>query len=145
MKKLIIFTASCTFLMLAVFTSCNSQTSDEKNQKSEVQANQQDNQMVTVYYFHGDRRCTTCKAVGSVSKETVAEHFGDNPNVTYKDVNIDEVENNEIKERLEMSGSGLFIYNGEKKEDLTAVGFQKAVSSPEEFSEKIVLAVNELL
>ncbi len=145
MKKLFVFTASCTFLLFAVFTSCNSQTSSADSEKSEISADQQVANKVMVYYFHGERRCTTCKAVGSVSKETVAEAFGDNPNVIYKDINIDEPENNELKEMLEMSGSGLFIYNGNKKEDLTAIGFQKAVSNPEELSEKIVSTVKELL
>ena len=100
---------------------------------------------MTVYYFHGDRRCTTCKAVGKVSEETIAENFGDNPNVIFKDVNIDEPENNEIKDKLEMSGSGLFVFDGKTKVDLTAVAFQKAVSSPGELSEKIVKSVNDML
>lgn len=145
MKKLIVFMASCTFLMFAVFTSCNSQTTSADNEKSEIQTNQQENNMVTVYYFHGDRSCATCKAVGSVSKETVADVFADNSNVIFKDINIDEAENNELKDKMEMSGSGLFIYNGETKEDLTALAFQKAVSSPKELKEKIILTVNELL
>ena len=145
MKNLIVFTASCTFLMFAVFTSCNSQTSSADNKKSEIQSEQQKNNMVTVYYFHGDRRCTTCKAVGNVSKETVEDVFADNPNVIFKDINIEEVENNELKDKMEMSGSGLIIYNGETKEDLTAVAFQKAVNSPKELKEKIILTVNELL
>ena len=143
MKKLSIITASCLFLLLAVFTSCNSQTIQSEDQSA--QSVQQEENTVTVYYFHGDRRCATCKAVGKVSKETIAENFGDNPNVIYKDVNIDEAENNEIKDKLEMSGSGLFIYSGKEKVDLTAAAFQKAVSNPEELSEKILASVNEML
>ena len=145
MKKLSLFTISCILMLFAVFTSCNSQTSSSENEKSEIQSDQQESSKVFVYYFHGDRRCTTCKAVGSVSKETIAEAFSDNPNVIFKDINIEEIENNELKDMLEMSGSGLFIYNGDKKEDLTAIGFQKAVNNPEEFSEKIISTVKELL
>jgi len=132
-------------LLLAFFTSCNSQTRSGDENKSEITANQDGENMVTVYYFHGDRRCVTCKAVGSVSKETIANNFADDSRVIYKDVNIDEVENNEIKDKLEMSGSGLFVYDGTKKTDLTAVAFQKAVDKPEVLSEKIIEAVNELL
>ncbi|MCK5078497.1 MAG: hypothetical protein KAR09_01055, partial [Bacteroidales bacterium] len=105
MKKLIVFTTSCLFLLFAVLTSCNSQTSQSETQQS-VQPEQQESTIVTVYYFHGDRRCATCKAVGSVSKQTVAEAFGDNSNVIFKDLNIDEVENNELKDKFELSGSG---------------------------------------
>ena len=145
MKKLSVFTISCMLMFFAVFTSCNSQTNSAENEKSEIQSDQQESNKVFVYYFHSDRRCTTCKAVGRVSKETVAEAFSDNPNVIFKDINIEEIENNELKDMLEMSGSGLFIYNGDKKEDLTAIGFQKAVNNPEEFSEKIISTVKELL
>jgi len=130
-------------MMLVSITSCNSQNDSDKAVSSEVQSDE--NSVVTVYYFHGDRRCTTCKAVGSVSKETVAENFSDNKRVIFKDVNIEESENNEIKDKLEMSGSGLFIYDGNEKKDLTAIAFQKAVSSPEDLSAKIIETVNEML
>ena len=100
---------------------------DGQNYFARIAVTQDGQNVVTVYYFHGDRRCTTCKAVGSVSKETVTSNFAEDARVIYKDVNIDEVENNEIKDKLEMSGSGLFIYDGTKKMDLTAVAFQKAV------------------
>ena len=144
MKKLIVFTTSCLFLLFAVLTSCNSQTSQSETKQS-VQPEQQESTIVTVYYFHGDRRCETCKAVGSVSKQTVAEAFGDNSNVIFKDLNIDEVENNELKDKFELSGSGLFVYDGENKEDLTVIAFQKAVNSPGELTEKIVNTVREML
>lgn len=143
MKKLSVFVTSSLILLFAVFTSCNSQTSQSENTQS-AQLDGQETATVTVYYFHGDRRCATCKAVGSVSKQTVADAFGDNPNVVFKDLNIDEAENNELKDKFELSGSGLFVFDGKKKEDLTAFAFQKAVSSPEELTDKIVLTVKEM-
>ncbi len=144
MKKLSIITATCFLLMFAAFTSCNSQTSQSESDQS-AQTLQEGENTVTVYYFHGDRRCATCKAVGSVSKQTIAEAFGENTNVIFKDLNIDEPENNEIKDRFELSGSGLFVFDGQNKEDLTAFAFQKAVGSPEELTEKIILTVKEML
>lgn len=145
MKKIFILSTSVLFMLMFSITSCNSQTNSDNSETSEVKSSQNENAVVTVYYFHGDRRCTTCKAVGSVSKETIAEHFSDNTRVIFQDVNIDEVENNEIKDKLEMSGSGLFIYDGDTKKDLTAIAFQKAVSSPKDLSEKIIETVNEML
>jgi hypothetical protein len=144
MKKLSFLAASGIFMLFIMIMSCNSQStqSENSNEKASLQENAT---VVTVYYFHGDRRCATCKAVGKVSKETIAENFGDNPNVIYKDVNIDEAENNEIKDKLEMSGSGLFVYDGKEKVDLTAAAFQKAVSSPEDLAEKIVTSVKDML
>jgi len=146
MKKTLVFTTSCLFLLFAVFTSCNSQTSNKSNDDaSAVQTASQESTTVTVYYFHGDRRCATCKAVGSVSKETVEDVFGDNSKVLFKDINIDDPENNEFKDKFEVSGSGLFIYNGETTKDLTVLAFRKAASSPKELTEAIILAVNEML
>lgn len=145
MKKLLIITASAIFFLGLTIMSCNSQNNPGNDVGSEAAIQQEEGKTVTVYYFHGDRRCTTCKAVGSVSKETVAENFADIPNVVFKDINIDEAENNEIKDKLEMSGSGLFVFDGEVKKDLTAIAFQKAVSSPEDLSEKIIDTINELL
>lgn len=143
MKNLSILTTSGIFILFFMI-SCNSQTAQSETGHAESSL-QEKASVVTVYYFHGDRRCATCKAVGKVSKETIADNFGDDPQVVFKDVNIDEAENNEIKDKLEMSGSGLFIYDGKHKIDLTATAFQKAVSNPEELSEKIISSVKELL
>jgi len=144
MKKLTYLTVSGLFLVLVMFTSCNSQTSPSENSETEA-AIQQETATVTVYYFHGDRRCTTCKAVGSVSQQTIADEYSENPNVAFIDINIDEAENNEIKDKFELSGSGLFVYDGSTKEDLTVFAFQKAVDSPKELSKKIVRTVNKML
>lgn len=144
MKKLSFLSVSGIFVLFAMIISCNSQPTQSENSNQEVSF-QEKAAVVTVYYFHGERRCVTCKAVGKVSKETIAENFGNNPNVIFKDINIEEAENNEIKDKLEMSGSGLFIYDGNEKVDLTAVAFQKAVSSPEELSEKIIASVKDML
>jgi len=143
MKKLSVVIAFCSVLVFAAFTSCTSQTSQAGDQTDPAVT--QDDKIVTVIYFHGDRRCATCKAVGSVSKQAIADNFADNPGVVFKDVNIDEAENNEIKDKLEMSGSGLFIFDGKEKVDLTAIAFQKAVSDPDALSQKIVASVKEML
>ena len=143
MKTLTSILTASMMLLLFTVSACSSQSSSDENNNAIV--DQQDESIVTVYYFHGDRRCTTCKAVGSVSKETIAENFSDNPRVIFEDINIEETENNEIKDKLEMSGSGLFVFDGSKKVDLTAIAFQKAVSSPEELSEKLIKTVNEML
>lgn len=144
MKKLSFLTVSGIFMLAFMIISCNSHSAQPENSKNKASLQETTN-IVTVYYFHGERRCTTCKAVGQVSKETIADNFGDNPNVIFKDINIEEPENNEIKDKLEMSGSGLFVYDGNEKIDLTAIAFQKAVSSPDKLSEKLIETVNEML
>lgn len=144
MKKISILLSISLMMALAVVTSCTSQTSQADQQTATETVGQEGN-MVTVYYFHGDRRCTTCKAVGSVSKQTIAEAFEGNSNVVFKDVNIDDPANNELKDKFELSGSGLFVYNEVEKKDLTVLAFQKAVNSPEELKEEIIVTVKEML
>lgn len=51
---------------------------------------------VTVYYFFGNYRCKTCKAIEALSKETVFESFSgelEAGNLQWKPVNTDEPEN----------------------------------------------------
>ena len=43
---------------------------------------------IEVYYFHYTRRCATCNAVESVSKDAVAEFYGDK--VSFSEYNLDE-------------------------------------------------------
>ena len=144
MKKTSLILSTLCLLLIGVISSCNSQTVNSNDQSTgEVQSTE--NQTVTVYYFHGDRRCTTCKAVGKVSKETVEEVFKGNASVVFMDINIDEPENNEVKDRFELSGSGLFVYDGTKKIDLTAFAFQKAVDNPDELTEKLRTTVEDPL
>ena len=144
MKNISILLSISLMMALALGTSCNSQTSQSDQQTATETVGQEEN-TVTVYYFHGDRRCTTCKAVGSVSKQTIAESFEGNSNVVFKDLNIDDPANNELKDKFELSGSGLFVYNEVEKKDLTVLAFQKAVNSPEELKEEIIVTVKEML
>jgi hypothetical protein len=144
MKKYSFLLTASLVLMLIVVSSCNSQQAkSEAGQTAEIQKT--DDQTVTVYYFHGDRKCETCKAVGRVSKRTVKENFSDNQQVVFKDINIEAPENNEIKDQFELSGSGLFVYDGNTKIDLTAFAFQKAVGKPDELSDKIISTVKDMM
>jgi len=146
MKNISIFSLIYLIMVFGLSVSCNSQTSkDTHSGQDAVSETPQVQQTVNIYYFHGDRRCETCKAVGAVTKETIEEVFADNAAVVFNDINIDDPVNKEVKEKFELSGSGVFVYDGNSKEDLTAFAFQKAVNSPKELSEKIILTVNKML
>ena len=144
MNKAIIITAISLILGIGTMTSCNSQSS---NQTSDTQLakDQEETSTIWVYYFHGDRRCATCKAVGRVSKETLAENYSENENIIYIDLNVDDPANAEITDKFELSGSGLFVYDGNQKTDLTVFAFQKAASKPEELKQKITETIEEML
>ena len=131
--------------IMALLSACNNQGNPSSENSQGTEFSLEGKNVVTIYYFHGDRRCVTCKAVGRVSKKTFEDHFKDNPNVEFRDINIDDPENNELKDRMEMSGSGLYIFNGKTKEDITAIAFQKAVDHPEELENMLIQTVNELM
>lgn len=144
MNKAIIITAISLILGIGTMTSCNSQSS---NQTSDTQLakDQEESSTIWVYYFHGDRRCATCKAVGRVSKETLSENYSENEKIIYIDLNVDDPANAEITDKFELSGSGLFVYDGKQKTDLTVFAFQKAASKPEELKQKITETIEEML
>lgn len=87
-----------------------------------------------VYYFHGDRKCKTCKTVGKKAKE-VAEKM----NVQFFDINLDKDENKAIAKKFQASGSSLYIKHNKsgKIEDLTTFAFRTALNDTQAYVEKL--------
>ena len=100
---------------------------------------------VEVYYFHGTRRCATCIAVEEVSSELVKDKYGDNPNVKFTEINIDEPGNKELVEKFQVTGSGLYLYNGKDIKNLTAMAFQYARTKPDKLKNKLIELINKNL
>jgi hypothetical protein len=131
MKKLVaIFMAMGAALLFA--TSAFAQADQNQAAITEKQAAK-----VQVYYFHGDRRCETCKAVGKVSKDLVDSQYGDNKNVEFVEVNYDEKGNEALVEKFEVTSSGLYVYNQEKVVNLTTYAFQYAKTDPAKLETKL--------
>lgn len=128
MNTLKIFIIS--ILAIAVNTSCSSQT--EKKEESTPSTKVEE---VDVYYFHYTRRCATCNAVESVSKEAIKELYGDK--VTFLSFNLDE-DKGELKgKELEVSGQTLLIVAGDQKINITNEGFMHARTNPEQLKQII--------
>nr|WP_320120486.1 nitrophenyl compound nitroreductase subunit ArsF family protein [uncultured Marinifilum sp.] len=87
-----------------------------------------------VYYFHGDRKCKTCKAVGAKAKE-VAESL----NVKFFDINFDQEKNKALAKQFQASSSGLFIKSAksDKIDDLTTFAFRNALNDTPAYIEKL--------
>jgi len=87
-----------------------------------------------VYYFHGDRKCKTCKVVGSKAKE-LAEKL----NVKFYDVNIDQEENKTLAKEFQATGSSLMVKHPKsgKIEDLTNFAFRNAINNTAAYLEKL--------
>ncbi len=84
---------------------------------------------VTVYYFHVERRCLTCKTVESVSKAAVAELY--NGSVKYKVFNLDGERGKDMAKKLKIAGQSLVIVQGETKIDITTESFRYAKNDPD--------------
>lgn len=110
---------------------CASECSDTKVAEKTAEAG--------VYYFHGDRKCKTCKSVGAQAKEVAAEM-----NVKFFDVNIDKEENKELAKTFQATGSSLMIMHAKsgKIEDLTNFAFLNAINSPQDYIEKLKSTLN---
>jgi len=125
------------FLTINVIACSNTQINDNLSSGQDSL----DAKKIEVYYFHGTRRCATCIAVGSVTKEFVENKFSDNPNVKFIEINIDEKGNEEIIEKFQVTGSGLYVYDGKDIKNLTAMAFQYARTNPKKLKAKLTKVI----
>ncbi|MBN1651432.1 MAG: hypothetical protein JW857_08890 [Bacteroidales bacterium] len=100
---------------------------------------------VDVYYFHGNRRCETCKAVGDVSQELIASKYKEYPNVKFIEINTDEPESKVFLEKFKVSGSGLLVDNGKAPVNITVYAFQYALTNPDKLKNKLIQLINRNL
>ncbi|PRY98801.1 hypothetical protein BY457_10969 [Marinilabilia salmonicolor] len=133
------------FILLAIVSvtaqCCNStaQNSDNSQNQAEVVAETTD---VEVYYFHATRRCATCQAVEEVTKEALAERYGES--VSFHSVNREEEKGHPLIKKHNVSGQTLLVIKGDKAENLTNVAFMNARTNPEKLKSKIVETVESL-
>lgn len=99
-------------------------------------------QAVKVYYFHNTRRCATCKAVESVTKEALKEYY--NNKVPFESVNIEEKANKEFVKQYKVAGQTLLIVGKGKPQNITNVAFMNARSNPKKLKAKIKSIIGEL-
>ncbi len=112
-------------------SQCTSKCGDTKVAENTTEAG--------VYYFHGDRKCKTCKSVGAQAKEVAAEM-----NVKFFDVNIDKEENKELAKEFQATGSSLMIMHAKSGniEDLTSFAFRNAINNPQDYIKKLKSTLN---
>ena len=144
MKKLLF-----VIIGLVILGSCQKKA-DQKEEKSneaneEALLNGESPAKIAIYYFHGDRRCKTCKAVGAVSESCLKDNFSKemtNNSVEFVELNYDEANYDELMEKFEASGSSLCIKTEKDNvisyEDLTDDAFMYAVKDPEKLRKIII-------
>lgn len=101
-----------------------------QNDNSDLQKNEQMKPQLKVYYFHGDRRCVTCKSIEANTKKTLNTYFSEEMKsgvIQFMVVNIDREENKEIAKEFNVYSSSLFLVKktntSEEKINLTNFAF----------------------
>jgi len=131
--KLLVFVIVSMNLLL----SCTSQN----NGKQKDQSASSDMEL-SVYYFHFERRCATCKAVESVTSEALSEMYGGS--VPFISVNLDDEEGKETASKIGVSGQSLLIVKGDERVDLTAEAFMNATTRPDDLKKMLKEKIDPL-
>lgn len=125
-------------LALSMNSSYSAQTNEKENSTQVAKAGK-----VEVLYFHYTRRCVTCNAVESVTKEAIAEMYGDK--VSFAEYNLEEMDGEIKGKELEVSGQTLLIVADNTKINITNEGFLNARSNPEKLKQIIKKHIDPLL
>lgn len=127
-----------SLMALSMNISCSAQT-DKKNDNPRIS----NTGKVEVYYFHYTRRCITCQSVENVSREAVADLYGDK--VVFSDFNLEEENGKQKGEQLGVSGQTLLIVSGDTKINITNEGFMNARRNPDKLKQIIKEKIDPLL
>lgn len=125
-------------MVLSMNISCSAQTNKKEENTKVAKADK-----VEVYYFHYTRRCATCNAVESVSKDAITELYGDK--VSFAGYNLDEADGEAKGKELEISGQTLLIVSDDTKINLTNEGFMNARTNPDKLKQILKEKINPLL
>lgn len=132
MRKLVIL----MMFSAAILVSCGlggTKQKEDQEAKAEVET-KATNGIVTLYSFHTNKRCITCRAIEKLTREVVAEM--NNDKIQLEVLNISDKWNEAIAEKYEVTWTSLIADNGTRN-DLTKMGFSYAKNQPEVFKAKL--------
>ncbi|MCT4614707.1 MAG: nitrophenyl compound nitroreductase subunit ArsF family protein [Marinifilaceae bacterium] len=127
--------------LLSVSAQCCSSCSSSKTETTTKLSSAKNK--IEVYYFHATRRCATCKAVESVSAETI-KNLKDKQ-IVFKSINRETERNNPLIKKFKISGQTLIIVGKSKSVNLTNFAFMNARTKPEKLKAKIQKTIKTLL
>lgn len=144
MNRLILALAVCCSL-----TACDNgsarkgcMATDERSQKDHVE----------VLYFHGKKRCATCMAIETKTREAIEAEFSEelkSGSLVFKTIDISEPANEYIADRYEVAWSSLLVSNWkdgkETYDDITEYAFTNARISPDTFKNGVAQKLRTLL
>jgi len=123
--------------------ACNGATACNTAKAKSTCAEDQKANQIKVYYFHATRRCATCQAVESVSKEAIKEYYGDK--ISFESINREEEKDNSLITKHQVSGQTLLIIKGDKVVNLTNDAFLNALSNPDKLKSKIKSTIDSMM
>jgi len=132
MRTKFIFSGLIIFIMLMMDLTSFAQPNQNENKSG-----------ITVYYFHFNTRCETCRAVESEAKQDVKELFGNK--VNFEAHNLDEPSGEAVGSKLGINSQCLVVVKGEKRVELTNEGFLYANTDPEKFKKIVEQKIKPLL
>ena len=134
------------YLMVSLLTfttfACNSETKPTKKGETSIFT-----EKIEVYYFHFTRRCITCNAVESVTKETIREYFSKDVKsgkITFKSINLDDATGQTFAKKMEVSGQTLLFVSNKESINLTTDAFMYAKNQPDKLKEKVKATIEKL-
>lgn len=76
------------------------------------QGSDESNARLTVYYFHGNKRCTTCRTIEAYGKEAIESGYAEalvSGLVEWKVVNVDEPQHEHFIEDFELANKSIVV------------------------------------
>jgi hypothetical protein len=144
MKKLslILVIALWAGVLSASAQCCDSKVAELAN--TDAALSEQVNEAgVKAYYFHATRRCVTCQAVETVTKEALKEHYGDQ--VAFLSIDREKDSENPLLKKYKVSGQTLLIVSGDQVKNLTNDAFLNARTKPDKLKAKLKSTIDSML
>jgi len=134
------------FVAIVIFSFVQySGGAEEKVPKSVSKSNAAETKdhKVVVYYFHGNKRCNTCKRIEQLTREAVENFFSDEMStglVELKVINVDEPENKHFVKKYQLFTKSVIVsdtQSGREKQWKNLQRIWELVHSDQAFKEYI--------
>ncbi|MBR5168409.1 MAG: thioredoxin [Salinivirgaceae bacterium] len=136
-KKLILMIC---IALTAMISAC-AQSADNKNVATNEDA-------LKLYYFHGQQRCATCRAIEETAKELFDNQFVDeqqNGKLIFSVIDISTPDGEKMADHYKVAFSSLVIDKCGSVNNLTDMAFRYARTDPDTFKARLKSEIEKLL
>lgn len=150
--KRIIYLLAISLIAISCGTKTKNQTKATENNAVTASVDQNTSDHIEILYFHGAKRCVTCRAVEAHTKVLLDSVYAKqiaNGEIVYKVIDISKKENEAIANKYEVTWSTLLINDWkdgkENVKDMTRFSFSTARTTPQKFYEGVESVINAAL